>query len=112
VVVSGGRNDNWDDPATDATAASALFQTLRDKLPHAVIVAVAPMWGDSPTTPAMIELGHSVERAVTAVHGTYLAISDPIQGHPSEMADVADPNDAGYAAIATALSRALRPLIR
>jgi lysophospholipase L1-like esterase len=112
VVVSGGRNDNWDSPATDAAAATALFRALRARLRHAVIAAVAPMWGDSPTTAAMTELGRSVRRAVTAVHGTYLAIPDPIRGHPNEMADAADPNDAGYAAIAAELTPVLRPLLR
>lgn len=111
VVVSGGRNDSVDLPATDAAAASTLFHTLRAKLPHAVIVAVAPMWGNSPMPPMMKRLGRFVRRAVTAVHGTYLAVPDPIEGHPNEMADDADPNDAGYAAIARALTPALRPLL-
>lgn len=111
VVVSGGRNDSSDNPATASDEVHALFTTLRRKLPDAVIIAVAPFWGDSDLPPEMIALAAAVEDAVTAAGGTYLDIEDPIHGHPGFMADLADPNDDGYAAIATALAPALEPLL-
>jgi lysophospholipase L1-like esterase len=111
VVVSGGRNDNVDSPATAAEDARVLFARLHTKLPDAVLVAVAPFWGDSDLPPSMVALGRAVERAVTAAGGTYLDLPDPIHGHPSFMADLADPNNQGYAAIATALAPELQPLL-
>jgi lysophospholipase L1-like esterase len=111
VVVSGGRNDASDSPATAADDARQLFATLHTKLPDAVLIGVAPFWGDSDLPPEMIQLGHAVKAAVTAAGGTYLDLPDPIHGHPSFMADAADPNDQGYAAIAAALAPALQPLL-
>jgi lysophospholipase L1-like esterase len=111
VVVSGGRNDNVDSPETAAAHARALFETLHIKLPDALLVAVAPFWGDSDLPPSMVSLGNAVESGVTAAGGTYLDVPDPIHGHPSFMADLADPNDQGYAAIAAALAPELQPLL-
>lgn len=111
VVVSGGRNDRSDSPATAAAAARALFATLRSRLPDAVLIAVAPFWGDSDLPPEMVALAAAVEDGVTAAGGTYLDIADPIHRHPAFMADAADPNDQGYAAIAAALATRLEPLL-
>ena len=111
VVVSGGRNDNVDSPATAAAHARALFTTLHTELPDALLVAVAPFWGDSDLPPSMVSLANAVKRGVTAAGGTYLDVPDPIHGHPSFMADLADPNDQGYAAIAAALTPQLQPLL-
>jgi lysophospholipase L1-like esterase len=111
VVVSGGRNDASDSPDTAAADARRLFATLHAKLPNAVLIGIAPFWGDSDLPPAMIQLGRAVKAAVTAAGGTYLDLPDPIHGHPSFMADAADPNDQGYAAIAAALAPQLQPLL-
>jgi lysophospholipase L1-like esterase len=111
VVVSGGRNDYSDDAATTAAAAHALFAMLHEQLPHAVLVAIAPFWGDSDLPREMDTLSTAVKKAVTDAGGTYLDIPDPIHGHPSYMADAADPNDKGYAAIAAALEPQLRALL-
>jgi lysophospholipase L1-like esterase len=111
IVVSGGRNDNVDAPATAAEHARALFATLHAKLPDAVLIAVAPFWGDSDLPPSMVALGSAVRQGVTAAGGTYLDLPDPIHGHPSYMADLADPNNQGYAAIAAALAPDLQPLL-
>lgn len=111
VVVSGGRNDSTDDAATAADHAQALFARLHAKLPDAVLIAIAPFWGDSDLPPEMTALGNAVKQGVTAVGGTYLDIPDPIHGHPGFMADAADPNDRGYAAIAAALEPQLALLL-
>ena len=111
VVVSGGRNDNVDAPATAAEHARDLFATLRSQLPDAVLIAIKPFWGDSDLPPTMVALASAVKQGVTAAGGTYLDLPDPIHGHPSFMADLADPNDQGYAAIADALVPELQPLL-
>jgi lysophospholipase L1-like esterase len=107
VVVSGGRNDVIDDPDTVASNASDLFAELHARLPHAVLVAVAPFWGDSPPRPLLATIAASIKSAVLAVGGRYMNLPDPLRGHPKWMADQADPNDAGYAAIAKAIKPVL-----
>ncbi|MDQ2797464.1 MAG: SGNH/GDSL hydrolase family protein [Actinomycetota bacterium] len=111
VVVSGGRNDvvAGNGTAADASAAT-LFRDLHRKLPAVVLVAVAPMWGDSNPPSALGDLATAVRKAVTAEGGTYLDVADPLNGHPEFMADASDPDDRGYAAIAAALEPKLAPL--
>jgi lysophospholipase L1-like esterase len=111
VVVSGGRNDRSDSPDTVANAIHRLFATLRTKLPSAVLIAVAPFWGDSDLPPEIAALGDDVYQGVTDAGGTYLHLEDPVHGHPEFMADDADPNNQGYAAIAAALEPLLAPLL-
>lgn len=111
VVVSGGRNDVIDNTDTVATDADQLFTQLRDGLPHAVLVDVAPWWGDSAPLPPLGVIAAAARTAVTAAGGTYLDLPDPLRGHPRWMADAADPNDAGYAAIAQSVEAALGPLV-
>jgi lysophospholipase L1-like esterase len=59
----------------------------------------------------MVALGAAIKNGVTAAGGTYLDIPDPIHGHPDFMADAADPNNQGYAAIAAAVATQLEPLL-
>jgi lysophospholipase L1-like esterase len=103
VVVSGGRNDVTDDSSTFAAAAHALFAELHKKLPHASLIAIAPLWGDSDHPAELAGLAAVIESAVQDAGGTYVDLPDPLHNRPNDMADDADPNDAGYAAIAAAL---------
>ena len=111
VVVSGGRNDVTDDLAFAAARAQHLFQQLRPELPKATVVAVAPMWGDSPEPAALTKLAHTVRLAAKGAGASYLGLPDPILGHPGFMADAGHPDDRGYAAIATALRPRLAPFV-
>ncbi len=113
VVVSGGRNDlsTRHDLTASADDVNQLFRKLRAGLPHAELVAIAPFWGDSDLPAALQTLGQRVKDAVIAVHGTYVDIEDPIHGHSEFMANDADPNDAGHAAIAAALKPKLAALL-
>ena len=103
VVVSGGRNDARGDTATAARQIHTLFADLHRRLPQAVLVALAPFWGDSDLPAELTVLGQAIKQAVTDVGGAYVGLADPIHGHPEFMADQADPNDDGYAAIAAAV---------
>jgi lysophospholipase L1-like esterase len=111
VVVSGGRNDRSDDAETAAVQIHQVFAKLHAKLPNAVLIGVAPFWGDSDLPEELVALADAVKQGVTDAGGTYLDIPDPIHGHPDYMADLADPNDKGYAAIAAALEPELAPLL-
>ncbi len=111
VVVSGGRNDRADDPSTLASKATALFAALRQGLPSATLIAVAPWWGDSAQPAVLQQVATSVQQAVTAAGGTYLNLADPLFGHPDWMANAADPDDAGYHAIAESLEPKLQALL-
>jgi len=111
VLVSGGRNDIIDDPDTIAANALQLFAKLRRGLPHARLIAISPLWGDSPPPPLLATIARSISTAVRAAGGAYLAVNDPLRGHPSWMADLADPNDTGYAAIERRLQAPLGALL-
>jgi lysophospholipase L1-like esterase len=108
VVVSGGRNDVGDDPATVHAAAHALFATLHSRLPHARLLAIAPWWGDSPHPATLTAVDKAVRSGVRAAAGTYLNKPDPLGGHPGFMHDAADPNNSGYRAIADSFTSAIR----
>jgi lysophospholipase L1-like esterase len=113
VIVSGGRNDV--DQAGEAvrSAAQRVFTRLQRQLPDATIIAVAPWWGDSPHPDKLAKVATAVRSAVQAIpHGKYLDAADPLVGHPEWMADEANPNNRGYAAISTSLIAALRPAVR
>jgi lysophospholipase L1-like esterase len=59
----------------------------------------------------MAALSRAVKKAVTDVGGHYLDLADPIHGHPEYMADEADPNNEGYAAIAAAVGPSIQALL-
>jgi lysophospholipase L1-like esterase len=111
VVVSGGRNDVTDNLSFAATRAQILFQQLRKKLPGAVVVAVSPLWGDSPATAPLKQVAQMVRRAANRAGVQYLGVPDPILGHANFMADAGHPNARGYAAIATALKPRLASFV-
>lgn len=111
VVVTGGRNDQADDPNTLTAAVTTFFATLHSKLPSATLVAVTPFWGDSPAPSQITKLAGTVHDTVRSISGTFIDLLDPLLTHSTFMADANDPNDAGYAAIASALAGRLQPLI-
>jgi lysophospholipase L1-like esterase len=111
VIVSGGRNDVSDDPTFLNTQVLRFLEKLHSRLAHAVLIVVSPMWGDSDPPAALHTLASAIQHDAASAGATYLSVGDPIHGHPSYMANAADPNDAGYAAIAAALAPKLAPLI-
>jgi lysophospholipase L1-like esterase len=111
VIVSGGRNDVHDKLSFAAHQARQLFEQLRARLPGAVVIAVAPMWGDSAAPTDLRRVARAVRKAAERVGARYLGVTDPTRGHPGFMADDAHPDDRGYAAIATVLERRLAPYV-
>jgi lysophospholipase L1-like esterase len=110
-VVTGGRNDVSDDANTLTTAAKDLFSTLKAKLPHAQLIAVAPFWGDSDHPSDLGKVDDAVKAGVEAAGGKYLAIADPMHNHGDWMADDANPGEKGNKAIAEALKAQLAKLL-
>ena len=111
VVVTGGRNDFNGNTATLARDADELFADLHERLPSATLIAVAPFWGDSDYPAKLTDMADAIKAAVEDAGGIYVALPDPLHDHPDFMADNADPNDQGYAAIASALAAKLGPLL-
>lgn len=108
VVVSGGRNDLEIMDAAWAAGVRSFYSSLRAAVgPDTQIIATSPVW--STDTPPMLLLAACtvVQRAVTAVGGTYVDLGDPLLGKSAYMAaDQIHPNDAGHAAIAEAFAAA------
>jgi lysophospholipase L1-like esterase len=108
VVVSGGRNDVGV-AATQFTAdVRATFAGIHAGLPRARIIVVSPTWGNDPAPQRLTDLISIVKAEAERAGATYLDIGEPMFGQSSMIgADGWHPNDAGYAAIAAAVERAL-----
>jgi lysophospholipase L1-like esterase len=109
VVVSGGRNDVPTEDGKVRSSVSAFFVDLRKALPDTTIYVTSPVW-DYTTPPAKLgQIAGWVKAAAKGVNATYLDIGEPLQGHRNLVAsDGVHPNDAGHAALATAIEKALR----
>ncbi len=104
VVVSGGRSDK----TPSQSAITETYEQLREQLPNVRIIAVAPMWDDSPYPNRLTTMGTMIEEAVTAVDGEYLDIDRPLRSHPELiMPDGVHPTTEGHAELARAVNEAL-----
>ena len=108
VVVSGGRNDVNVDPAQLRADARATFVGIHAALPKARIFVVSPTWGNDPAPQGLTNVISIVMAEAMRAGVTYLDIGEPMFGDSSMMAvDGWHPNDAGHAAIAKAVEKAL-----
>lgn len=112
IVVTGGRNDEADNPDSLASAVSSFFAQLHAAAPNAMVVAFTPFFGDSPSPDTIVKLAGKVHDGVKVIGGTFISLVDPLLGHSSYMATATDPNDTGYAAIAAAMEAQLKPVIQ
>jgi lysophospholipase L1-like esterase len=108
VVVSGGRGDVGVGSAQFRSDVRATFAGIRAGLPKARLIVVSPTWGNDPAPARLIALISIVKDEAARAGATYLDIGEPLFGH-SNMMDVDGwhPNDAGHAAIAAAVEKAL-----
>lgn len=84
------------------------FQSLRDQLPSAHIVATSPYYGDKKFPHAFDSFSGEIRREVEAVDGVYLDIGHPLLGRAEAIAeDGGHPNDDGYELLAEAIGNAL-----
>lgn len=116
VIVMLGINDarTWDElsPAKVHAAIDDDLKTLRDGLPDAPIVVLAPMWATS-TTPKQVGVMAGWLQDAAAEEGAYYVpgATSWIHGNKAYLSsDDLHPNDAGYQHIANELEIALRKL--
>jgi lysophospholipase L1-like esterase len=108
VVVSGGRNDAGVAATQFSADVRATFAGIHAGLPRARIIVVSPTWGNDPAPQRLTDLISIVKAEANRAGATYLDIGEPLFGQASMVgADGWHPNDAGYAAIAAAVEKAL-----
>lgn len=108
VVISGGRNDISFRPTKFAGAVDKTLREARDLFPLAKIYVVLPIWDDRPAPAFIGEAREAVRQAALSSGATYLDIGEPLFDQSALVsADGIHPNDAGHAAIARALIKAL-----
>ncbi|MDN3496514.1 SGNH/GDSL hydrolase family protein [Planococcus sp. APC 4015] len=111
VFVSGGRNDVGTDPALAADAVEEFFDALRAGLPDARLIVLSPLWDSDEPPSELALLATAVRSSALAVGAEYVDIGQPLQGRLDYISDDGvHPDDAGYAAIATAVSAALNAI--
>ncbi|AYG04172.1 SGNH/GDSL hydrolase family protein [Gryllotalpicola protaetiae] len=109
VIVTGGRND-VPSAASTAAAATDFFTQLAAAVPAATVYAVSPVWDSSHGQAALGVVQQAVQTAARAHGASYLDIGEPLRDHPEFItAGSVLPNDAGYAALAAAIEKALPP---
>ena len=108
VVVSGGRGDVGVSATQFRGDVRATFAGIHAGLPKARIIVVSPTWGNDPVPARLTALISIVKSEAARVGATYLDIGEPMFGHPNMVGvDGWHPNDAGHAAIAAAVEKAL-----
>lgn len=108
VVVTGGGNDTAL-PADDVAAAvSATLTALRKALPEARIYVVNPWWDLREVPETLAPLTAAVKAAAQDADVVHLDTKQPLVGQPDLMVEGGtNPNDAGHAALAKAVSAAI-----
>jgi acyl-CoA thioesterase I len=108
VVVSGGRADVHVGATQFRSDVRATLVGIHAGLPKAKIIVVSPTWGNSPAPAKLTALKAIVRAEARRAGADYLDIGEPMAGHKDLMAaDGWQPNDAGHAAIAAAVEKAL-----
>jgi len=108
VVVTGGGNDAGL-PAEDfSQAVEDTLDELRKALPQAKIYVVNPWWDLRPVPESLPVQTSAVRAAADAAQVTYLDTKQPLVDQPDLMLESGtNPNDAGHAALAKAVSEAI-----
>jgi lysophospholipase L1-like esterase len=110
VIVTGGGNDTGLPADEVSDAVTATLSGLRKALPDVTIYVVNPWWDLRPVPDTLGELTTTVSKAATATDTTYLDTEQPLVGKPDLMvASGTNPNDAGHAALAKAVTEAMKP---
>lgn len=109
VIVTGGANDLAEDPAAAAAAVTKTLTDLRTGLPNATIVVVHPWWDMRDANPALATYTETIKTAAAAINATFADTGQPLVGHVDLVtSDGLNANDAGHAALAAAVTGALK----
>jgi acyl-CoA thioesterase-1 len=111
VIIEGSSNDFGESNSSLMPETLAQVKELRAALPHAQIIGLSTIWGDTAVPAQLSDVDQQVRDAVTSVGGLFLDIGQPLSGHPEWMqSDDVHPTAAGqlaiYAAVQAAFARA------
>lgn len=110
VIVQSSDNDMGESAADIQRATSETIEDIHAALPHAEIVGLSTLWDQPGSIPDEVAVSSdALEAAVTAVHGKYVDIGQPIAGgHGLLQSDSEHPTVAGQRVLAAAIGKDLR----
>ncbi len=107
VIIEGSSNDFGESNDDLLPETRAQLAELRAALPHAQIIGLSTLWGDTAAPAQLADVDQQVRDAVTRVGGVFLTIGQPLSGHPEWMQhDDVHPTAAGQLAIYGAVQTA------
>ena len=107
VIVQGSSNDFGEDNGALLQVTESLISELHRALPHAQIIGLSTIWGDTAVPAQLAHVNEQVAIAVKKVGGTYVSIGQPLAGHPEWMQqDDVHPTGRGQQAILDAVQTA------
>lgn len=108
VIVTGGGNDSGLAPKDFSQAVSDTLTALKKALPDAKIYVVNPWWDLRPVPDSLSAQTSSVKQAAGEAKVSFLDTDQPLVDKPGLMvADGTNPNDAGHAVLAKAVTTAM-----
>lgn len=108
VIISGGRNDAWKDPAVVKSEIHRLFRQVTSAVPDARIYVVPPFGDHTALPPELERLAGTIATAAREYGFTVLDIGNPLAGRDSLVVPSGTyPNNDGHRAIADAVEAAL-----
>lgn len=109
VIVQSSDNDMGESAGDIQRATSETIEDIHSALPHAEIVGLSTLWDQPGSIPDEVPVSSdALEAAVTAVHGKYVDIGQPIAGgHGLLQSDSEHPTVAGQRVLADAIGKDL-----
>jgi lysophospholipase L1-like esterase len=111
VIVAGGMNDVFFSQSRETVAASAVLSSLRQRLPKAKIVLIAPLWTQQTWDPRMGGIHAALKTAAAQTGVLFVDTTGWFDGRADLIAsDGVHPTDQGHAYLAGKIDAALRKL--
>jgi acyl-CoA thioesterase-1 len=107
VIIEGSSNDFGESNTALLPETDSQLAQLRAALPHAQIIGLSTIWGDTAVPAQLSDVDNQLRDAVTKVGGQFLEIGQPLSGHPDWMqSDDVHPTAVGQLAIYAAVQAA------